>query len=293
MSRRRSFAWSAVALGLLLAILAIPAAPSFAYVPHGRWYEPCLFHHSLMDDPIVYPRQPGASHMHDFYGNVSTDAFSTPKTLRQTGTSCPDADDHSAYWAPEAYFNEVAIFPRRVDVSYTGNGFDHVVPFPAGVKLIAGDAHSSGPQPISTVYWDCGPHLGSPKLDHPYDCSPWVPMGSRGVRVVVVFPNCWNGMLGQGNDSAYFAYAIKTDDGKWCPEDFPNQVTELSEKFTYPITNPINPDGSMGLTLSSGAYYTMHADFMDAWNTKRLQFLVDTCVNDPQIKCGKHPPPGP
>lgn len=33
------------------------------------------------DDPIVYPRQPGKSHLHQFYGNTSANAYSTHDSL--------------------------------------------------------------------------------------------------------------------------------------------------------------------------------------------------------------------
>jgi len=47
----------------------------------------CLFAHRAKDDPIVYPRQPGASHMHDFFGNKSTNAFSTYRSMRRARTN--------------------------------------------------------------------------------------------------------------------------------------------------------------------------------------------------------------
>ena len=30
----------------------------------------CGYSHPLTDDPIVFPGQPGASHFHDFFGDV-------------------------------------------------------------------------------------------------------------------------------------------------------------------------------------------------------------------------------
>ena len=39
------------------------------------------------DDPIVYPGQPGKSHLHQFYGNTSANANSTYPSLRSTGDS--------------------------------------------------------------------------------------------------------------------------------------------------------------------------------------------------------------
>ena len=36
----------------------------------------------LYDDPIVYPGQPGRSHLHQFYGNTAADAHSTFASIR-------------------------------------------------------------------------------------------------------------------------------------------------------------------------------------------------------------------
>ena len=70
---------SAVAIACLVgAIVAVPQAASAGN--RGNFAVACPYSHSLMDDPIVYPGQPGASHMHDFFGNVATDAFSTPSS---------------------------------------------------------------------------------------------------------------------------------------------------------------------------------------------------------------------
>jgi hypothetical protein len=51
--------------GIVLAVLGVsmPAASG-----SQGWLVACPFSHSLPDDPIVYPGQPGMSHMHDFFG---------------------------------------------------------------------------------------------------------------------------------------------------------------------------------------------------------------------------------
>src|SRR6266508_3973475 len=37
----------------------------------------CASSHVLADDPIVHPNMPGASHLHQFFGNATTDAASS------------------------------------------------------------------------------------------------------------------------------------------------------------------------------------------------------------------------
>ena len=58
------------------------------------------------DDPILYPGQPGKSHLHQFYGNVAANAGSTYASLRAAGdstcnwTGSGTAANRSAYWMP-------------------------------------------------------------------------------------------------------------------------------------------------------------------------------------------------
>ena len=42
--------------------------------------------------------------------------------------------------------------------------------------------------------------------------------------------------------------------------------------------NPLNPDGTVALTLSSGPYYTLHSDFWNTWQQERLDQLVQDCL---------------
>src|SRR5215212_11172349 len=48
----------------------------------------CKFTHFAPDDPIVHSKMPGMSHDHSFFGNVTTNAFSTLTSLRRGATSC-------------------------------------------------------------------------------------------------------------------------------------------------------------------------------------------------------------
>ena len=64
----------------------------------------CTAGQVLPDDPIVFPGQPGKSHLHQFYGNEAANAFSTYASLRAGGQSTcnrgPFAANRSAYWMP-------------------------------------------------------------------------------------------------------------------------------------------------------------------------------------------------
>src|SRR5215213_2837661 len=85
------------------AVLAASATPG--------WIVTCNYSHSLKDDPIVFPNQPGAAHLHDFIGARSTNAFSTFNSLRAGGTACTLPGDSSSYWVPALYENGVRVLP--------------------------------------------------------------------------------------------------------------------------------------------------------------------------------------
>ncbi|MFM8563141.1 MAG: DUF1996 domain-containing protein, partial [Acidimicrobiia bacterium] len=125
----------------------------------GQFVVECPFSHVLPDDPIVYPGEPGASHMHVFFGNTGADADSTLESLLEDGTTCEQALDTASYWAPALYHDDVMLAPEK-SVAYYRAGLDvdptEVVAFPAGLSMIAGDPAATEPQPTSVVAWSCG-----------------------------------------------------------------------------------------------------------------------------------------
>ena len=148
----------------------------------------CGFSHRNSDDAIVYPRQPGVSHDHTYFGNESTDAFSTPASLRGSGTSCALRADTAAYWVPTLFVGGQAVEPRGAVAYYVRRTVDHVRPFPAGLKIIAGNAAASSAQSQRVTYWTCG------RSGFRASTVPTCSEGRRsGLRLVVNFPNCWNG----------------------------------------------------------------------------------------------------
>ena len=62
----------------------------------------CEVSHFAYDDPIVFPGQPGAAHLHMFFGNTEANAYSTFDSLLNTGTSTCNGQDlnRTAYWVP-------------------------------------------------------------------------------------------------------------------------------------------------------------------------------------------------
>jgi hypothetical protein len=197
---------------VLLAVGAtVPAAAGSASAgPHhggpgygrgGYFAFVCGFSHRNQDDPIVFPGLRGRSHDHTYFGNNSTNALSTPASLRAAGTtSCRLRADTAAYWAPTLFVNGRAVVPRGAVVYYVRRTLDPVQPFPAGLKMIAGNSTARAPQETLITSWSCGRRsTGSATI-------PTWAFGS--LRLQVNFPNCWDGSrLDSQDHKAHMAYS--------------------------------------------------------------------------------------
>ena len=77
--------------------------------------------------------QPGASHMHDFYGNVAEDAFSTVDAMVGQATTCKTPADPSGYWVPTTLINGVPLKPIRVITYWEAPANQNVETIPSGI----------------------------------------------------------------------------------------------------------------------------------------------------------------
>ena len=88
----------------------------------------CLYSHAAADDPIVYPGQPGHSHLHMFFGNTEVDAFTTVESLRNGDTTCDQPLDKAAYWAPALLRGAEVLTPVKSTAYYRpGQGVERAV----------------------------------------------------------------------------------------------------------------------------------------------------------------------
>jgi Domain of unknown function (DUF1996) len=230
-----------------------------------EFIDSCRFAHEAPDDPIVFPGNPGLSHLHTFVGNRTTNAFSTYASLRLGGTTCARTADRSAYWAPALYQGSKLILPTLATVYYRRFTLAPAQPFPNGLRMIAGDSGATSAQSTNVTFWDCGFLSPVPHSAHVLAC----PRGES-LHLNVVFPPCWDGRhLDSPDHKSHMAYMWK---GK-CPASHPVPVPALATLFSYPIR------GGKHLRLSSGGLYSGHADFINAWDPEALLKLVDGCLN--------------
>ena len=265
---------------------------------HGNnFFSNCRFSHTAADDPIVYPGQAGRSHLHTFFGNTSTSASSTLTTLHRAQTTCRPRGDKAAYWVPTLYRNGREIRPAKAQLYYVVRGYTDMRPFPAGLRMVAGNAHAVRPQSTRVTYWTCGGQAArtEPSAAPPSVCGVIEGHGLGGRRgsgkpavvrwrtktfleLHVTFPDCWDGKhLDAPDHQSHMAYSRHYV----CPRSHPVKVPLIRLAIRYPIQR------GAGVWLSSGGVYSGHADFFNAWNQQALRSLVDACFharpcNDPR-----------
>jgi hypothetical protein len=277
------------------------------------WLLDCAMSHSLADDPILFPGQPGAAHLHDFTGNASTNAASTVASMEAgannspaasyngsattAGTSCDlptyapgTAGDTAAYWRPALYANGAKVTPTVKDELYyrakpllnAGQTFEAI---PQDARLIVGSSGATsyaGNAAIQAghIYWEDSSGAKVTEL----------PQSGSSFLMNVIFPSCWDGLPMDhafgGTDNGHFAYAA----GSSCPAGFSHAVAQLSEKFKYSnVPAGVRELASMQdpATMRAGGW-TAHADFWNTWNPTALQYLTDRCLNA-HVSCGTNP----
>lgn len=237
-----------------------------------RFVTRCTFSHRLADDPIVKFKMPGASHLHDFFGNTTTNAKAKLGSMTKGMTTCKNPQDLSGYWTPSLKVDGTLVDPTQVSVYYSsaGKDFTKIKTPPRGLKVVAGSSAATTPQGMKITSWDCADDDSvAPGVD-----VPTCPMGTLALHVN--FPDCWDGVnLDSVDHASHLAYHGKMG---VCPADHPVLLPRIRVNVRYPTT------GGPGVTLASGGQYSGHADFFNVWVPKELKRLVKTCIN-PGITC--------
>jgi hypothetical protein len=190
----------------------------------------CQPSHILKADPIVYPGQPNAGHMHQFFGNDGADHNSTYESLRTSGKSHCDGGplNRSAYWHPAIYkLMPSGVYavkkPDRYSIYYPAfGGYDTMTRIPRSFRYVGGYntawndtmpadqraameaanlAHGSTRYVERTAQdgflgWKCidtdvgGPYLKGPNGE---DMLGNCPTTSQ-IKFTLHAPRCWNGV---------------------------------------------------------------------------------------------------
>jgi uncharacterized protein DUF1996/F5/8 type C domain-containing protein len=254
-----------------------PIPPNAVHV--AEFVAECGFSHRLPDDPIVFPKLAGASHLHTFFGNTSTDAQSTNDSLMVADSKCDPVEDKSAYWTPTVLVDGQPVDPPTSTFYYLGEGVQDEVtkkiqPIPAGLRMIAGNAKAaSGDDNTSKSRWDCSGANVIPGKDF-VTC----PAGSR-LQSYLDFPQCWDGKnLDSPDHKSHMSYPVHPG---VCPATHPVPLPKIRQVVSYPVSGV---DASR-IKLSSGPGYTYHIDFMNGWPEVEMGRRVRDCINR-IVKCG-------
>lgn len=258
----------------------------------GAFRTVCEPTHMNYDDPIVYPGQPGRSHLHTFFGNTAVNGNSTADSIRGAGnSSCRGGTlNRSAYWVPSMVDMRTnrAVMPSASNfyykTGYQGVRPADIRPFPAGLRMIAGDAKNSGPGGRFGQAWRFHCHPSGTGF------GPSIPNCGAGQEVVqeIFFPQCWDGRnLDSPDHKSHMAYANPSRPG--CPSSHPVPLPEITYNIHYRVSEA---NQATHWRLSSDTYagpagYSSHGDWWNGWDQGTMETFVRTC-NNQALDCKSH-----
>ncbi|KIF69173.1 hypothetical protein HY68_12135 [Streptomyces sp. AcH 505] len=263
--------------------------PSTYEPPHAYFHEfqaKCAPNHTLPDDPIVYPGQPGKSHDHTFMGNSLTNANTTTASIENGTTACLAPGDKSGYWMPSLFNGDQKVLPVGEQTIYyksSVNDYTSVRPFPKGLRFVVGSPMQTKDEfknlKGTVEGWECGTSYKN--FDFPASC-PTTPDTQLNLRLQA--PSCWDGIhLDTPDHKAHMAYPVASGNNQnVCPADHPVALPMIEFKMAWPV----NGDTSK-LRLASGAGFSFHYDFFNGWDNATLNAMVTHCING-GLQCDAH-----
>jgi hypothetical protein len=286
--------------------------PDAGVDPLGAYRQICGDGFLRKMDPILYPGQEVAGHLHDFSGDKMVDDDSTETSLLNTGeATCNDqpgtgrASQNAVYWITSLLdgvgnvvrpdYNSV-YYKRRPDTHVdcgdpaltTKTGI--CIPFPNGLRMIAGSKLVPGQfTPLNyrtdggrPVYFNCsgtGAVAGRyANLASAYAASPICPT----LAVVVDFPDCWDGAYLWKVDRSHMAYAKYDNNGRLkCPTTHKYKIHTVSIHYFYRTDAnwPTYKLASDDMEPTQPRGWSLHADAWLVWDERAKQTMTANCTN--------------
>lgn len=113
--------------------------------------------------------------------------------------------------------------------------------------------------------------------------TPTFPTGAcpQGLRTQVLFPSCWNGKDLVSSDHSHVVYPMgdNADNGD-CPSSHPVRLPTLFYEFIWDVSGQTNANSTWVFSNGDSIGYSMHADFIAAWNETILQDAIDQCAGN-------------
>lgn len=244
--------------------------------------------HRNSDNFMVTPdERNGAQHVHDYVGNLSTNAFSDDDSLHAAGTTC-DRNNKSTFFWPvlratnlrgddehadgggrDGNFGKI-LQPVSADMRFVGNPTHKVIPMPDDLSIITGDAKAkTNGNKNANAKWTCT-GFENRTTDDKY---PLCPAGSKIVRILE-FPSCWDGRHLDSKDHREHM-RFPDDDGS-CKRGF-KTIPKLRMTLTYDPP----PGRNFALDTFPDQQHkpkTDHGDFMNIASKDVLDLAAD-CIN--------------
>ncbi|GAA4987180.1 hypothetical protein GCM10025734_11920 [Kitasatospora paranensis] len=236
----------------------------------------------------------GAHHMHDYVGNLITDAFSANNRLARAGTTCSNGDQSAYYWPVLRLLNGVTekdakapgggqdsnvgriLQPADVQITYNSAAGNKVQPMTRFLRIITGDAKALTNGPANAhASWSCTGFENRQLADK----YPICPNGSRVVRTLK-FPDCWDGKnIDSANHRTHTAFSQANGS---CPKNF-RAIPQLVERVAYDVPTGVRfAVDSFPEQLHNPV--TDHGDFINVMNRNLLDQMV-SCINEGR-RCG-------
>ncbi|MGH3794350.1 MAG: DUF1996 domain-containing protein [Pseudonocardiaceae bacterium] len=248
--------------------------------------------HRNSDNLIVSPgKVNGAQHVHNYVGNLSTDAFSTKESLNAAGTTCANGDKSTYYWPVlrdtngqgndvnkdggglDGNFGQI-LQETSVDLQFRGNSTSPVIAMPQNLSVITGDAKAvTNGTANANAAWTCAGFEDRTTTNYPL-----CPQGSQ-IKRILDFPSCWDGTnLDSANHRTHIVFP--KENGA-CGKGFV-AVPQLRMTVTY--------EAQKGTGFALDTFpdqqhnpVTDHADFINIMPTQLMKTAVK-CINSGQ-KC--------
>lgn len=252
------------------------------------------------DDPLLYPGQPGKSHLHKFFGANGVTSATTSETLAAgTSSNCNYGTkvlNRSAYWMPALIVGTSVVNPDWIAVYYkrpmassarctpgSSTFQGPCVGLPNRIRFISGWDATKPDRPGDGASWYCtagaGGHYRSLDAVFASGC-----VAGSTLVADITFPNCWDGKnLDSPDHRSHMAWASYGDWGYLkCPATHPYVIPQTENKYAFTVTADMIGHASLSSdAMKPGAKpgETMHGDYMEAWVGEAKRMWLDGCIN--------------